>query len=38
MLFREIIAVYSDNRIKPINTFCGQDAELLIDKACGMYK
>jgi hypothetical protein len=28
MLFREIIAVYSENHTKPINTFCEQNAEL----------
>jgi hypothetical protein len=32
MLFREIIAVYSENLQKPINTLCGQNAELLIVK------
>jgi hypothetical protein len=25
-LFKEIIAVYSENHTKPINTLCGQDA------------
>jgi hypothetical protein len=29
MLFKEIIAVYSENHMKPINTFCGQNTELL---------
>jgi hypothetical protein len=32
MLFREIIAVYSENHTRPINTLCGQNAELLIVK------
>jgi hypothetical protein len=32
MLFREAIAVYSENRAKPVNTLCGQDADLLIVK------
>jgi hypothetical protein len=31
MLFKEIIAVYSENRMKPINsTVCGQSAALLL--------
>jgi hypothetical protein len=29
MLFREIIAVYSENHMKPISTLCGQSAEVL---------
>jgi hypothetical protein len=29
MLFKEIIAVYSENHAKHINTLCGQNAELL---------
>jgi uncharacterized membrane protein (DUF373 family) len=29
MLCREIIAVYSENHMKPINTLCGQNADLL---------
>jgi hypothetical protein len=33
ILFKEIIAVYSENHMKPINTLCGQNAELLIVKA-----
>jgi hypothetical protein len=37
MLFKEIIAVYSENHMKPINTLCGQNAELLIVKECGTY-
>jgi hypothetical protein len=28
MLFREMIVIYSDNGMKPINTLCGQNAEL----------
>jgi hypothetical protein len=35
MLFEEIIVVYSENHMKPINTLCGQNAELLIVKAGG---
>jgi hypothetical protein len=34
-LFKEIIAVYSENNTKHINTLCGQNAELLIVKAGG---
>jgi hypothetical protein len=30
MLFEEIIAAYSENHTKPINTQCGQNAELPI--------
>jgi hypothetical protein len=37
MLFREIIAVYSENGMKPINTLCGQNAELLNVKVDGAY-
>jgi hypothetical protein len=36
MMFREIIAVYSENHI-PINTCCGQYAELLNVKGGGAY-
>jgi hypothetical protein len=38
MLFREVTAVYSENHVKPINTHCEQNAELLIIKAGGMYR
>jgi hypothetical protein len=37
MLFKEIIAVYSENHMKPINTLCGKNAELLIVKEGGTY-
>jgi hypothetical protein len=37
MLIEEIIPVYSENDIKPINTLCGQNAELLIVEAGGTY-
>jgi uracil DNA glycosylase len=33
MLFKEIITVFSENPMKPINTLCGQNAELLIVEA-----
>jgi hypothetical protein len=36
-LFREIIAVYSVIHVKPINTLCGQNSELLIVKAGGTH-
>jgi hypothetical protein len=36
-LFKEVIAVYSENRTKPINTPCGQHAELLYVAAGGTY-
>jgi hypothetical protein len=31
--FKEIIRVYSDNHTKPVNTLCGQNAELFLVKA-----
>jgi hypothetical protein len=36
-LFKEIIAVYSVNHTKPINTLCGQVTDLLLVKAGGTY-
>jgi hypothetical protein len=36
-LFKEVIAVYSENHTKPINTLCGQNVELLFIKAGGTY-
>jgi hypothetical protein len=35
MLFKEIIAVYSENHMKPINILCGQNVKLLIIKEPG---
>jgi len=37
-LFKEIIAVYTENHKKPINTLCRQNEELLIVKVCGTHK
>jgi hypothetical protein len=37
MLFWEIIAFYYENHMKPINTLCGKNADLLIIKAGGTY-
>jgi hypothetical protein len=37
MLFTNITAVYSENHMKPINTLCGQNEELLIIKAGGTW-
>jgi hypothetical protein len=37
MLFRETGTVYSESHTNPINTLCGQNAELLIVKAGGTY-
>jgi hypothetical protein len=37
MLFKEIIAVYSENHTKPINTLCGQNIELLNLKVHGAH-
>jgi hypothetical protein len=36
-LFKEIIAVFTENHMKSINTLCGQNAELLVTKAGGTY-
>jgi hypothetical protein len=36
-LFYEIIAVYSEDQTKPMNTFYGQNMELLIIKTSGIY-
>jgi hypothetical protein len=33
MLFKKIIAVYTENHTKPVSTLCGQNADLLIVKA-----
>jgi len=37
MLYREIIAVYSEIHTKHINTLCGQKVELLNVKSGGIY-
>jgi hypothetical protein len=37
MLIKEIIAVYSKNHTKAINTLYGQNAELLTVEAVGTY-
>jgi hypothetical protein len=37
MLFKDIIAVYSEKSTKQINKLCGQNAELLIIRAFGKY-
>jgi hypothetical protein len=37
MLFREIIAVYSEDHTKHVNALCGQNVELLNVKAGGTY-
>jgi hypothetical protein len=37
VLFSEVIAVYSEDHTKPINTLCGQNAELLTVKIGGIY-
>jgi hypothetical protein len=34
----EIIAIYSENHTKSINTLCGQNAEILNIKVGGRYK
>jgi hypothetical protein len=35
MLFREIIAVYCENRTEHINTLCGRNAEFINVKSGG---
>jgi hypothetical protein len=35
MLFREMMAVHSQNHMKLINTLCGRNAELLLVKEGG---
>jgi hypothetical protein len=37
MLFKEIIADYSENYAKPINKICGQNAEAVTMKVGGTY-
>jgi hypothetical protein len=37
MLFKEIIAVSSENKMKPKNTLCGQNGEPPIVKLEGRY-
>jgi len=37
MLYREIIAVYSEIHIKHINTLCGQNVEMFNVKPGGTY-
>jgi hypothetical protein len=37
MIFRDVIAVYSENHIRPISTPCGGNAGLLDVKARGTY-
>jgi hypothetical protein len=36
-LFRRIIAVYSENHVKPINIICEQNAEVHTVKVGGTY-
>jgi hypothetical protein len=37
-LFEGIIAVCSENHMKPTDTLCGQNTELLTVDACGTYR
>jgi hypothetical protein len=37
MLFRVQISAYSETHMKPINTLCGQNAELLNDEVGDTY-
>jgi hypothetical protein len=37
MLFGELIAVYSENHVKPVGTLFGKNTELFIVKAGGPY-
>jgi hypothetical protein len=36
-LFKEVIPVYTEKHMKPINTLCGKTAELFIVKIGGAY-
>jgi hypothetical protein len=38
MLFLEVTTVYSENYELPVNTLCGQGAELLKIRACVAHK
>jgi hypothetical protein len=38
MMFKEIIIIYYENNVKPINTFSEQNEELMIIKAGGICK
>jgi hypothetical protein len=38
LVFREIIAVYSENHMKHANTLCGQNAEVSFVTASGIYR
>jgi hypothetical protein len=37
MVFKELIAVYCENHMKPMNTLCAHNEELLIVRAGGTY-
>jgi hypothetical protein len=37
MVFKKIISVYSEQRMKRINTLCEQNADLLIVEVSGTY-
>jgi hypothetical protein len=37
MPFQEVVTVYSENHLKPVNTLCVQKAEMLIVEAGGIY-
>jgi hypothetical protein len=37
ILFKETVTVYPENHTKTINTFCGQNAELLVIKVSDTY-
>jgi hypothetical protein len=37
MLFKEVIALHSKNHMKPGNTLCEQNVELMIIKAGGIH-
>jgi hypothetical protein len=37
MLFKEIIAVYSENHMEHINTMCSENIELLTATECGKH-
>jgi hypothetical protein len=37
MLFRETVAVYCENHTEHINTFCGQNAEIIVCETGGTH-
>jgi hypothetical protein len=38
MLFKEVVAIYSEIRMKPLNILYAQRVDLLIISECGIYR